>query len=106
MQIAGSRLIVSPDTGPLHMAVALNVPTVGLYGYSDPSRCGPYRKYHDLLIDKFNDPGDEGTPVTRKTKPGRMECISAGEVIEKINLGLNKYPVTADKSNAGPKGMP
>ena len=53
MQLAGSRIVVSPDTGPLHMAVALNTPTIGLYGYSNPKRCGPYRKYHDLLIDKY-----------------------------------------------------
>ncbi len=92
LQIEGCRLIVSPDTGPLHMAVALDVPTIGLYGYSDPRRCGPYRKYHDLLINKYNDPGEAHLPVTRKTKPGRMTWISAEEVIEKIELALEKYP--------------
>jgi len=92
LQIAGSRLIVAPDTGPLHMAVSLNVPTIGLYGYSNPRRCGPYRKYHDLLIDKYNDPGEENMPITRKTKPGRMARISAEEVIEKIEFGLKAYP--------------
>jgi heptosyltransferase I len=93
LQIAGSRLIIAPDTGPLHMAVALNVPTIGLYGYSNPRRCGPYRKYHDLLIDKYNDPGEENLPITRKTKPGRMARISAEEVIEKIEFGLKAYPL-------------
>ena len=93
LQIAGSRIIVAPDTGPLHMAVALNVPTIGLYGYSDPRRCGPYRKFHDLLIDKYNDPGEENMPITRKTKPGRMARISPKEVIEKIELGLERYPI-------------
>lgn len=92
LQISGSRIIVAPDTGPLHMAVALNVPTIGLYGYSNPKRCGPYRKYHDLLIDKYNDPGEENMPITRKTKPGRMARISPEEVIEKIEIGLQKYP--------------
>ncbi len=93
LQIGGSRLIVAPDTGPLHMAISLNVPTIGLYGYSDPRRCGPYRKYHDLLIDKYNDPGEENMPITRKTKPGRMARISAEEVIEKIELGLKTYSI-------------
>jgi heptosyltransferase I len=92
LQIAGSRLIVAPDTGPLHMAVSLNVPTIGLYGYSNPKRCGPYQKYHDLLIDKYNDPGEENLPITRKTKPGRMKRISPEDVIQKIELGLKKYP--------------
>lgn len=106
LQLSGSRLVVSPDTGPLHMAVALDVPTIGLYGYSDPRRCGPYRKYHDLLIDKYNDPGAENTPITRKTKPGRMDRISAEAVIEKINLGLKRYPENRGKLNASWQEMP
>jgi heptosyltransferase I len=93
LQISGSRLVVSPDTGPLHMAVALNIPTVGLYGYSNPRRCGPYRKYQELLIDKYNDPGEENAPITRKTRPGRMQMITPDEVIGKIELGLKNYPV-------------
>ncbi|MGB5984335.1 MAG: glycosyltransferase family 9 protein, partial [Desulfobacterales bacterium] len=32
LQLSGAQVVVSPDTGPLHSAVALNVPTVGLYG--------------------------------------------------------------------------
>jgi heptosyltransferase I len=91
LQLSGSAMVISPDTGPLHMAVALNIPTIGLYGYSNPRRCGPYRKFLDLLIDKYNDPGKENAPITRKTRPGRMKLITPDEVIEKIKLGLEKY---------------
>lgn len=91
LQIEGCRMAVSPDTGPLHIAVALNTPTVGIYGFSNPKRCGPYR-FRDLLIDHYNDPGEENAPVTRKTKPGRMETIQPQEVIEKIEYGLSRYP--------------
>ncbi len=91
LQLAGSAIVVSPDTGPLHAAVALNVPTVSLYGYSDPRRCGPYKKYHDLLIDKYNDPGDPDSPITRKARKNRMSQITAHEVITKIKLGLEKH---------------
>jgi len=93
LQISGSRMVVSPDTGPLHMAVALNIPTVGLYGYSNPRRCGPYRKYSELLIDKYNGPGEENAPITRETHPGRMQLIAPDEVIAKIELGLKNYPI-------------
>ena len=92
LQLSGSRLVVSPDTGPLHAAVAMKIPTIGLYGFSDPRRCGPYRAFHDLLINRFADPGEEDTPIRRVTRPGRMENISAGEVIEKIELALQTYP--------------
>jgi lipopolysaccharide heptosyltransferase I len=37
-----ARLFVGGDTGPLHMAAALGIPTVGLYGPTDPSRTGPF----------------------------------------------------------------
>ena len=39
--IAGAELVVSCDTGPMHLAVALNKPVVALFGPSDPLRTGP-----------------------------------------------------------------
>ncbi|MBN1807830.1 MAG: glycosyltransferase family 9 protein [Planctomycetes bacterium] len=35
-------LFVGPDTGPTHLASALGVPTVALYGPTDPARNAPY----------------------------------------------------------------
>jgi heptosyltransferase I len=40
--LAGASLIVSGDTGPLHLAAALGRPVVGLYGPTDPARNGPW----------------------------------------------------------------
>jgi heptosyltransferase-1 len=37
-----ARLFVGGDTGPLHLAAALNVPVVALFGPTDPARNGPY----------------------------------------------------------------
>lgn len=37
-----TALFVGGDTGPLHLAVALNTPTVALFGPTDPARNGPY----------------------------------------------------------------
>lgn len=92
LQLAGAAVAVAPDTGPLHMAVAMNVPTVALYGYSDPRRCGPYRRFQDLLIDKYNLPDEKKNSITRKTKKGRMCMITSEEVIEKIEYALKTYP--------------
>ncbi len=41
--------IVSPDSGPMHMANALGIPTVGLFAGSNPGRTGPYRKTQYLV---------------------------------------------------------
>lgn len=35
-------LLVSNDTGPMHMAFAMSTPTVALFGPTDPVFCGPY----------------------------------------------------------------
>ncbi len=40
--IAGARLFVGPDTVTTHMAAALDVPTVALYGPSNPVKWGPW----------------------------------------------------------------
>jgi len=40
--ISDARVVVSPDTGPMHIAVALGVPVVALFGPTDPLRTGPY----------------------------------------------------------------
>ena len=41
--IFNARAVVSCDTGPMHLAVALGKPTIALFGPSDPGRTGPYR---------------------------------------------------------------
>jgi len=37
-----ARLFVGGDTGPMHLAAALRVPVVGIFGPTDPARNGPY----------------------------------------------------------------
>ena len=37
-----ARLFVGGDAGPLHLAAALRVPGVAIYGPTDPARNGPY----------------------------------------------------------------
>lgn len=86
----GSALVLSPDTGPLHIAVALNRPVVSLMGYTNPRRTGPYRRFHDLLIDAYGDPG-ESYPISMETRPGRMSLITVHDVLEKVQLWQEKY---------------
>jgi heptosyltransferase-1 len=37
-----ARLFIGGDTGPLHLATALGIPVVGLFGPTDPARTGPF----------------------------------------------------------------
>ncbi|MDD5454612.1 MAG: lipopolysaccharide heptosyltransferase II [Candidatus Ratteibacteria bacterium] len=46
-------MVIGGDTGPLHLATALGLPVIGLYGPTPPSRNGPYSEksevvYHNL----------------------------------------------------------
>jgi heptosyltransferase I len=75
--LSGASLVVSLDTGPLHMAVALERPVVSLIGYNDPAIVGPYRRYSDLIVNAFT------APVPRDR---RMATISVDAVLDRCAL--------------------
>ena len=86
----GSALVLSPDTGPLHMAVALGRPVVSLIAYSNPRRVGPYRRFHDLMVDAYGDPG-ESYAATMENRPGRMPRIAVAQVLDKVERWRTHY---------------
>jgi len=43
------RVLVSNDTGPMHVAAALGTPVVALFGPTDPRRTGPYDQVDHVL---------------------------------------------------------
>lgn len=47
--IAQADLFIAGDTGPTHLAAALGVPTLGIYGASDPIRNGPLGPHCQVL---------------------------------------------------------
>lgn len=86
----GSALTVSPDTGPLHISRALGTPVVGLYGYTNPKRSGPYRRFYDLVVDGYAEfPGEE-YPVSMEYRDG-MTRITTEMVLEKVELAVKTY---------------
>jgi heptosyltransferase-1 len=44
-----ASLVIGGDTGPVHLAMALGTPVVGLYGPTDPARTGPYGEHCRVL---------------------------------------------------------
>jgi lipopolysaccharide heptosyltransferase I len=48
-----AALVISGDTGPLHIAAAMGTPLVGLYGPTWPERNGPWDP-HDVVISRAN----------------------------------------------------
>src|SRR5918999_5974801 len=85
-----SALALSPDTGPLHMAVAVNRPVVSLMGYTNPMRTGPYRRFHDLIVDAYGNPGEKYA-ASPEWRPGRMARIQVRDVLDKVELWRQRY---------------
>jgi ADP-heptose:LPS heptosyltransferase len=80
-----SRLYVGTDSGPMHLASALGVPTVGLFGPSDPAHFAPYRSPARLVRrDLACSPC--GKPTCRYKTMECMESIDVPEVLEAIRL--------------------
>ena len=48
-----SAIVVSGDTGPLHIATAVGTPTVSLFGPTDPVRNGPFDDA-DLVVSRYD----------------------------------------------------
>lgn len=44
-----ARLVVTNDTGPMHVAAALGKPVVALFGPTEPRRTGPYGQLENVL---------------------------------------------------------
>ncbi len=73
-----ASLVVTGDTGPLHLAVALGTPVVGLYGPTDPARNGPFC---DADIVVRNAQAGETTYKRGSEYSPAMLSISVGQVV-------------------------
>lgn len=70
-----TRLMVSGDTGPLHLASALGVPVVGIYGPTDPLRNGPWNPQDSSCTIHY-----ECSPCYQRTCPIGVQCLKKLDV--------------------------
>lgn len=85
-------IFVSNDTGPMHIATALGIPTVCLYGPGDRRLYGP-RGNNALVVCKGLD-CSPCPPFNDYCKDNKcMKLIEVDEVLEKINHLLLKEPI-------------
>lgn len=88
--LEGSALAISPDTGPLHISRAVGTPVVGLFGYTNPKRTGPYGAYGDLVVDGYARYEGEDYPIEQTYRDG-MARITVEAVLEKVALAVERY---------------
>jgi heptosyltransferase I len=83
-------LVISPDTGPLHIARALDRPLVGLYGYTNPKRFGPYRRPWQVVDGYARYPG-ENYPLDGRYRVDGMDRITIEMVLEGIERVRSRH---------------
>jgi lipopolysaccharide heptosyltransferase I len=49
-----AALMISGDTGPMHIAAAVGTPIIGIFGPTDPRRNGPWAE-HDLTASRYHE---------------------------------------------------
>lgn len=90
-----ATVIITPDSGPAHMATTVGTPVIGLYAATNPSRSGPYLS-RQWCVDKYDvaarrllgRPAAELPWTTKIERPGVMDLITPDDVIKKLHALL------------------
>jgi len=89
--LAQADVLLAPDTGPVHMARAMNTPVVGLYAVASPKLSGPYGAQQYVVnrypeaVRKFLGKDPERVPWnTRVHHPDAMALIQTEDVMQQL----------------------
>ena len=84
--------LVTPDSGPAHMATMVGTPVVGLYAATNPARSGPYLSRlwcvdaYAQAARRFRGRAPEKLPWTEKIEQrGVMDLIGVDQVTGKLD---------------------
>jgi heptosyltransferase I len=95
--VGGADLLICPDTGPLHVAHALGTPVVGLFGHTNPARVGPWKRFRELSVDRYTEPGEEPDPSRYEPRSRRMETIQVEDVMDRVEAARQIHGVRPEK---------
>jgi heptosyltransferase I len=89
--LARATMVLTPDSGPMHIANAVGSKVIGLHAASNPQRSGPYsdRRWcvdrYDAAARRFlGKPAAELRWGTKIEYPGVMDLIGVDDVIERF----------------------
>lgn len=90
--------LIAPDTGPVHLARAMQTPVIGLYAVASPGLSGPYGHQQYLVnrypeaVRKFLGKDPERVPWnTRVHNPDAMALIQVDDVINQLSRLLDDH---------------
>ena len=94
-------LVIAPDTGPAHMANAMNTPVIGLYAHHNPQRTGPYlyqhyvvSAYEEALLAETGKTKEQISWRTRVKDPQAMQRIKTSQVIAMFDRICQDFQLT------------
>jgi len=97
--LSRARVLLSPDSGPVHMATMVGTPVLGLYAATNPARSGPYLSQewcvnaYGAAARLYRHREPEELPWTQKIEvPGVMDLIRVDEVTAKLDQLLGSRP--------------
>lgn len=98
-----ATLVLSPDSGPTHMANAVGTPVLGLHAASNPNRSGPYsdRRWcvdrYDAASRKFlGKPAADLAWGAKIEREGVMDLIETRDVIERFEAFAESRRMSQD----------
>ena len=93
--LAAVDLLIAPDTGPVHIAVAMDTPVIGLYAVARPELSGPYQqdqytvnRYPEAVSLYLNKPPHTAGWHERVHEEGAMALITVDDVLERLQYLL------------------
>ena len=91
--IARARFLISNDTGPMHIAAALDVPVFAIFGPANPIRTGPYGSIHTIIQERL-----DCIPCYRQ-KPCQNWACMKNLSVEKVRLEIVKRGFISEQAN-------
>ncbi len=96
--LSAADLVIAPDTGPAHMANAVDTPVVGLYAHHNPARTGPYQ-YRDYVVSAYQEAiqAEHKQPIetldwrTRVQDKQAMKRIQSSQVIAMFDQAVEDF---------------
>ena len=89
-----SDLVITPDTGPMHLAAAVKAPLIALFGPTAPWRTGPYGNGPTILRKELS-----CSPCFKK-KCGTGECMQGITVEEVLNAAEEKIRQKGERNGS------
>jgi heptosyltransferase I len=84
--------LISPDSGPAHMATTVGTPVIGLYAATNPERSGPYYsrpwcvdRYESAAMQFLGKPAAAIPWTTKIERPGVMDMVTVDDVVERLD---------------------